>query len=114
MIQLAPSIRKIFHHKSEPRKFRPKPKHPVKVYVWGGISKRGATKCIIFSDIMNAALYVRILRNGLLPFIEEKFDDNRECRFQQDNDPKHTGRLVRQFLDDSNIHWWKTHQLINY
>ena len=57
---------------------------------------------------MNAALYVRILRNGLLPFIEEKFDDNRECRFQQDNDPKHTSRLVRQFLDDSNIHWWKT------
>lgn len=89
MIQLAPSIRKIFHHKSEPSKFRPKLKHPVKVYVWGRISKRGATKCVIFCDIMNAALYVKFLRNGLLPFIKEKFDDNRDARFQQNNDPKY-------------------------
>ena len=108
MIQLSPSIRRIFHHRSEARKFRPKPKHPVKVYVWGGISKYGATRCIIFTDIMNAALYVRILRVGLLPFIETTFDDNADCRFQQDNDPKHTSRVAKQFFHDNNINWWQT------
>ena len=51
MIQLAPSIRKIFHHKSEPRKFRPKPKHPVKVYVWGG-SLNVVQQSVLYSVIL--------------------------------------------------------------
>ena len=108
MIQLSPSIRRIFHHRSEARKFRPKPKHPVKVYVWGGISKYGVTRCIIFTDIIKAALYVRILRVGLLPFIEATFDDNADCRFQQDNDPKHTSCVAIQFFHENNINWWQT------
>ena len=27
--------------KNEPRKLKPKLKHPVKVHIWGGISKKG-------------------------------------------------------------------------
>lgn len=57
---------------------------------------------------MNAELYVRILRVGLLPFIEAKFDDSADFRFQQDNDPKHTSRLAKQFLRDNNVIWWPT------
>ena len=26
----------------------------------------------------------------------------------QDNDPKHTSRLARQFMHDNDVHWWKT------
>ena len=33
--------RQCYHKKGEPRKSKPKPKHPLKVYVWAGISKRG-------------------------------------------------------------------------
>ena len=26
----------------------------------------------------------------------------------QDNDPKHTSRLARQFMNDNGVYWWKT------
>ncbi len=26
----------------------------------------------------------------------------------QDNDPKHTSRIGKKFLEDNGIHWWKT------
>ena len=40
MIQLVPAKRKIFHKKGDKRKYRPKPKHQTKVYLWEGISKK--------------------------------------------------------------------------
>ena len=33
---------------------------------------------------------------------------NGDYRFQQDNDPKHTSRLVRAFLEEHNVNWWRT------
>ena len=34
---------------------KPRPKHPVKVHVWAGISKQGATEVCIFEGIMDAS-----------------------------------------------------------
>lgn len=45
--------------------FKPVAKHALKVYVWAGISKRGATNMCISEQTMAAPLYVNIL-NGLL------------------------------------------------
>ena len=81
-------------------------KHPVKVHVWAGISKRGATGIAIFDGIMNAALYVNILEQTLLPFLKTTFPDGH--RFQQDNDPKHTSNLAQQWFADHGVNWWKT------
>ena len=36
----------------EPPKRKPKPKHPLKVYVWAGISRHGATKICVFEGII--------------------------------------------------------------
>ena len=33
-----------FRLKKEPRKLKPRAKHPVKVHIWGAISHRGATQ----------------------------------------------------------------------
>ena len=38
-----------FHRKWEPPKLKGCPKHPFKIHVWAGISKRGSTKIIIFT-----------------------------------------------------------------
>ena len=37
-----------FRKQNQPRKFKPRPKHPIKVHIWGGISKTGATNIVIF------------------------------------------------------------------
>ena len=50
-----------------------RPKHPLKVHVWAGISLKGPTKIIIFEGMMDAPLYVEVLKTGLIPFLAEKF-----------------------------------------
>ena len=52
----------------EPFKRKPRPKHSLKVHVWEGISRKGATKVCIFDGIMDAELYCRILETTLLQF----------------------------------------------
>ena len=46
-VMLESHRKKCYRRRGEPRKLKPKPKHPVKVHVWGGISKRGATSVVI-------------------------------------------------------------------
>ena len=81
-------------------------KHPIKVHVWAGISLKGPTEIIIFEGIMDAPLFVEILKVGLLPFIRDKFPTGH--RFMQDNDPKHRSNLGKNFLQQEGVNWWKT------
>jgi len=76
----------------------------VKIHVWGGISKRGATKIVMFTGIMDASRLTQILEVGLLPFIQEVYPENH--RLYQDNDPKHTSELVSNFLEENGVVWW--------
>ncbi len=55
---------------------------------------------------MDAPLYVNILENFLTPFIQEKFPQGH--RFMQDNDPKHTSRLAKAYMEEQSVNWWKT------
>ena len=59
------------------RQLKPQAKHTLKVHVWAGISKRGATKICIFDQTMDAPLYIGILLDFLLPFVEETFQGSR-------------------------------------
>lgn len=101
---------KRFCYRKEGRKPRPKPraKHPVKVHVWAGISKQGATKVCVFEGIMNAALYCEILEKTLLPFLDVKFPHPNVHRFMQDNDPKHTSHAAQNFFISKGINWFRT------
>lgn len=83
-----------------------RPKHPVKVHVWAGISKHGRTGICIFDGIMDRFLFCNILEQTLLPFLQEKFLSSH--RFMQDNDPKHTSMFAKSFLERHQVQWWKT------
>lgn len=82
----------------------PKAKHPAKVHVWGGISRRGATDILIFTGIMEKEFFTKnILCDTLLPFVNSTYPDGHV--FQQDNDPKHRSKLAREFMDTNGINW---------
>ena len=106
-IMLEQHAKLCFRKKTEKKpKLKPTAKHPYKVHVWAGISKRGPTPMIIFDGIMKADFYVEILSKGLLPFTKKYYPDG--YRFQQDNDPKHTANVAKKFILDAKINWWKT------
>ena len=85
-ISLQSYRRTCFRMADEPTKRKPKPKHPLKVHVWGGISRHGATKICIFDGIMDADLFCNVLETTLVPFIRNKLPHH---QFMEDNDPKH-------------------------
>ena len=83
-----------------------RPKHPTKVHVWAGISARGRTGICIFEGIMNAELFIDILDKTLLPFIERVYPEGH--KFMQDNDPKHSSNMTKEWLQNKSVNWWKT------
>ena len=103
-IQIERHSRRCYHKKGEPRKLKPKPKHPLKIHVWGGISKRGATPIVLFTGILIATRFTKILEQSLLPFIEKSYPEGHQ--FYQDNDPKHTSKFAQSFFAEKKINWW--------
>jgi transposase len=76
--------------------------------VWGGISRKGATKLIVFPGIMDAEFYTEtILKNVLLPSINHLYPPPMTHRLWQDNDPKHTSKRAKKFMEENGINWFK-------
>ena len=88
--------RRAYRRVGEPRVLRPKPKHPAKVHVWGGISKRGATNIVAFQANMTATQYTQILGAAFVPFATSVSPEGH--RLYQDNGPKHTSRWARCYF----------------
>ena len=78
-------------------------KHPVKIHVWAGISKPGRTRICIFEGILDTPLYIEVLNQTLLPFLERVYPHS-HC-FMADNDPKHTSREAIDWHAAHNVHW---------
>src|SRR5437899_17749 len=71
-------------------------KRSSKNFAWSGFSIKGKTSLFCFRNIMDAPLYVLILQKHI-PEISEMMRS--QWRLQQDNDPKHTSRLAKEFLE---------------
>ncbi len=106
-VQLETHRLRCYRKKGEKPRNKHRAKHPTKVHVWAGISLRGATEICIFTGIMDAELYVRILDRCLLPFTRAVFDGE-DHRFMRDNDPKHVSRRAQKFFEDNRVNWWRT------
>ncbi len=74
------------------------PKDRTKILAWGRFCIQGKTSLYCFSEIMDANLYVEIVERHI-PEINQMLGD--DWRFQQDNDPKHTSRIAKTFLNDN-------------
>ena len=69
-VQIETHRRTCCYKKGQKPRYKPKPKHPIKVHVWAGISYRGRTSLCIFEGKMNAPLFVMILERCLCPSCE--------------------------------------------
>ncbi|CAK9827571.1 Transposable element Tcb2 transposase [Anthophora retusa] len=67
------------------------------VMVWGCMSSSGVGELVFIDNIMDKYVYLDILKNNVRKSVE-KLNLGRQFVFQQDNDPKHTAYLVRQWI----------------
>jgi transposase len=80
------------------RPIRRVPKNRQKIHMWGAFCASGKTNVFCFSETMNAPFYVDILKKQL-PEVRKMMGD--DWTFQHDNDPKHTSRLAKEFLEEN-------------
>lgn len=71
------------------------------VMVWGCFSSHGMGPLHRIEGIMDKFVYKNILENVMEPYAEEFMPITYE--FQQDNDPKHTSKLVKKWFRDNQI-----------
>ena len=83
-----------------------KPKHNLKIHLFGGISRKGLSPLVMFTGIMYSKDYQNFLTRTIVPFIAEKFPYRH--RFFMDNDPKHTSHSSRRFMILNNINHCET------
>lgn len=73
------------------------------IMVWGCMSWEGIGRLAEIEGKMNAEQYVDILENNLLPTMEESEVSLEDLIFQQDNDPKHTSKRAKDWMNNNNI-----------
>jgi hypothetical protein len=72
------------------------------VMVWGCFIRKGVGKLYVLDRIMDRHYYRDILEQNLLPSIDH-FQLGQACIFMHDNDPKHTSKLVKEWLKKKRI-----------
>jgi len=84
---------------------RPTVKHGGgKIQVWGCFSWDGAGPMYRVKGKMDGAQYRQILKTHMAPFLTQFEKDNKcEAVFQHDNDPKHTSKVVKNYLENKRI-----------
>lgn len=77
------------------------------VLVWGCMAASGVGELVFIEEIMDKMLYLNILKNNLSKSAE-KLGLAGNYYFQQDNDPKHTAHIVREWILYNTPHTLKT------
>jgi len=83
---------------------KPRYKHPASVHVIGGISRRGATKLMIFSRRLNTAGFKSLAEKCIIPFVNLKYSEYHGLHL--DNAPFHIKSA--EWLNDNNLNHFIT------
>lgn len=67
------------------------------IMVWGCMNAAGTGNLVFIDGIMDQDVYLNILKDNL-DYSARKLGLDRRFIFQQDNDPKHTARRVKEWL----------------
>lgn len=73
------------------------------IMIWGCMGWNGVGHLAEVEGRMDADQYVAILEEHMLPSLEESGIAEEEVIFQQDNDPKHTSKKAKKWMEDNNI-----------
>lgn len=65
--------------------------------LWGSMAASGTGAMVFIDTTMNKMGYLNILKRNLQPSVQ-KLNLPNDYHFQQDNDPKHTSHVVREWL----------------
>lgn len=71
------------------------------IMVWGCFSGQGIGPIHKINGIMDRFVYKEILQTVMLPYAEEEM--TLKWKFQQDNDPKHTAKVVKEWFNINQI-----------
>jgi Transposase len=71
------------------------------VTAWGSFSSKGVGILVFINGIMDKYVYCNILANNLVE--SASIMGLKNFTFQHDNDPKHSSKIVRRFLEESEI-----------
>ena len=73
------------------------------IMVWDCMGWNGVEELAKVKGKINFDQYVDILDNHLLPSMEESGIVEGGCIFQQDNDPKHTSKKAKKWMEENYI-----------
>ena len=73
------------------------------IMVWGCMTAQGTGYACKIEGRMDSELYVNILNDELLRSLNYYGLSKDDVIFQQDNDPKHTSRLARNWFSDNRV-----------
>jgi len=73
------------------------------VMVWSCMSWHGPGYIAKIDDTMDFQLYIQILQEDLQLSVEEWGISQQEFIFQHDNDPKHTAKVTKAYLEEINL-----------
>jgi transposase len=72
------------------------------IMIWGCMSSKGVGKLVVIKGIMDKLYYKSILTKNLRPSAVKMGLAN-DFTFQQDNDPKHTSAIVKDYFTQKDI-----------
>lgn len=72
------------------------------IMVWGCFAANGVGELVLVEGIMTGASYVELVRNNVQKSAR-KLHLGRRFVFQQDNDPKHTSKIAKEYFKKSKI-----------